>query len=134
MANFRMTRVTIDQFAILAEKTTDFSQWKVDISFRYGYSPSGKYLDMKSKYVFYSPEEKWIILDLTCRFTFDSDDEFVKDDAIVIPKEVLLNLGVHCIGTARGIVVCKTEGTALSAVILPPIDLNQIIKEDFKVR
>lgn len=129
-----MTRVTIDQFAILAEKTTDFSQWKVDIGFRYGYSPSGKYLDMKSKYMFYSPEEKWMLLELTCRFTFDSDDEFVKDDAIVIPKEALLHLGVHCVGTARGVIACKTEGTALNAVILPPIDLTEIIKEDFIVK
>ena len=36
-------------------------------------------------------------------------------------------------GTARGIIHAKSEGTVLSAIILPPINLIEAIKDDLPI-
>ena len=39
-------------------------------------------------------------------------------------------MGTIVVGAARGIIHAKTEGTILNSVILPPINLVEIIKDD----
>ena len=37
------------------------------------------------------------------------------------------------VGTVRGIIHAKTEGTVLNAIVLPPINLTEIIKDDILI-
>ena len=47
-----------------------------------------------------------------------------------VPVDFLRYMGTIVVGAARGIIHTKTEGTVLNSVILPPINLVEIIKED----
>ena len=50
-----------------------------------------------------------------------------------VPVDFLRYMGTIAVGTARGIVHAKTEGTVLNAIVLPPINLVEAIKEDLVV-
>ncbi len=39
-----------------------------------------------------------------------------------------------CVGTARGILHAKTEGTAFNDFILPAINVEELVEEDTHVR
>ena len=39
-------------------------------------------------------------------------------------------MGSISVGTLRGIIHTKTEGTVLNTIVLPPINLDEIINKD----
>jgi len=40
---------------------------------------------------------------------------------------------MHTVGTARGVLHSKTESTPFNGLIIPPINVEQIIQEDIVV-
>jgi hypothetical protein len=49
---------------------------------------------------------------------------------VKIPKDFLTHLAILSVGTARGVLFSKTEGTIFSTFILPTINLQEMINED----
>ena len=47
-----------------------------------------------------------------------------------IPVGFLRYMATISVGTARGIIHARTEGTALCELVLPPVNLTNIINED----
>ena len=54
-----------------------------------------------------------------------------KKKEYVIPKALATHFAVLTIGSARGILHAKTEGTLYNQFLLPTIDVKQMIQEDF---
>ncbi|MGK7394399.1 MAG: hypothetical protein ACNS62_07490 [Candidatus Cyclobacteriaceae bacterium M3_2C_046] len=73
-------------------------------------------------------------LELECGFEIKSESftSFVEHDKndIKIPCSLLKHLAVIAIGTARGVIHAKTEGTNFNKIFLPTINVNEQIKED----
>jgi hypothetical protein len=40
---------------------------------------------------------------------------------------------MHTVGTIRGILHCKTEGTPFNALILPPINVSEMVTGDLEL-
>ncbi len=57
-------------------------------------------------------------------------DSLISDDVITFRKNDLGFFANQTVGVARGIMFCKTEGTPFSQYILPPVNLESLIKED----
>ncbi len=55
---------------------------------------------------------------------------FEKEDGLQIPKSVMELLAVHTIGTSRGILFCKTEGTPFNSLMIPPINVAGMMKDE----
>lgn len=55
---------------------------------------------------------------------------FREEDRIVLPRDFAMVLVNISIGTCRGILCVKTEATPFSKFYLPPIVLDEIVKED----
>lgn len=51
-------------------------------------------------------------------------------NTLVIPKGFLRHLAMLTVGTSRGILHAKTEGTCFNKYVLPTINVTLIIKED----
>ena len=81
---------------------------------------------------FVSEEEKVMLLKLNCEFQIQEDDwnGQINDSRIVVPKSFIEYLVVQTVGTARGVLHCKTEGTALNHIILPPMNVSDMINGD----
>ena len=79
--------------------------------------------------------ENKIFIRLACSCHFQIQKEswtnFISDKpTITVPKSFLLHLATITTGTSRGILHSKTEGTAFCTLVLPTIDLTQLISTD----
>lgn len=74
-------------------------------------------------------------LAITCEFEIEENDykNIHKNEKTVIPKELLEYFAVHTIGTARGILFCKTESTPYNYIIIPPLNVSEMIKDDMVI-
>ncbi len=56
----------------------------------------------------------------------------ISDGVITIPKNLQEFLAVQTVGTSRGILFSKTEKTPFSQLILPPVNVAEMIKGAIK--
>ena len=134
MISFRMKMIKVEQFAILSNNlSNDNIGFNTSISF--GFNPSASEICVTTKYELMQEKEKLVILDLSCFFEIHKDnwESLRKDSIITFPKDFLAHLAMHSVGTARGVLYSKTEGTVFSQYILPPIDVASRITEDFSI-
>ena len=134
MMRFRMFRINIEQFAILAENV-QLEKLNIATELEIKYSLEGKSLAIVMTFNFISEEEKVMLLKLNCEFQIQEDDwnSQINDSRIIIPKSFIEFLVVQTVGTARGILHCKTEGTAFNHIILPPMNVSDMINEDMSI-
>lgn len=134
MTKFRMFGIHLDQFAILCNDRKDEIGMNVSLNFKYG--DEGKKVACVVAFDFTSESEKVMVLKITCDFEIQKDDwkKFSKDKEVVIPKDLLELFAVHTIGTARGVLFCKTENTQFNYVVIPPINVSEMGIKDLIVK
>lgn len=133
MIQFMMNHIIVDQFAILSEESllsTDKAQLNSQIGFKMDFN--NHLIATTMCFKFEKNDELFMILEVTCHFAIEPNDwkMLISENSIIFPKDFLAHLGMHTIGTARGILHCKTEGTTFNTCILPPINVVQMIPED----
>ncbi len=130
MARFKMSRIAVDQFAILKEDLPDKDVViNTDLSFRY--SIESEEVACKASFRFKHSEEVLLVLSCVCEFKIHPDDWslFIKDGNFAIPKSLMEILAVHTIGTSRGVLFCKTEGTKFNGLMIPPINVAEMMND-----
>lgn len=77
-----------------------------------------------------------MVLKMTCEFEIQVDDwkTLRNDKEVVIPKDLLEFFAVHTIGTARGVLFCKTENTQFNYIVIPPINVSEMGISDLTVK
>lgn len=126
-----MNRIRVDQFAILTDSIPP-EDLSLGFAISFGVAPSIHEVCTTVRFNISHAESPLLILELSCFFEIREEDwnKVKQDNKVIIPKGLLAHFGVHTIGTARGILHCKTEGTQLNAFILPPINVSERITED----
>lgn len=134
MTKFRMFGIHLDQFAILCEDRKDEIGMNVSLNFKYG--DEGKKVACVVAFDFTSESEKVMVLKMTCEFEIQEDDwkTLHTDKEVVIPKDLLEFFAVHTIGTARGVLFCKTENTQFNYIVIPPINVSEMGISDLIVK
>lgn len=64
----------------------------------------------------------------------ESIEEMTNESIITIPKGLLCQFASLAYGSFRGVIYMKTINTDLSNLILPPMYLDDVIKDDMKVK
>ena len=134
MIKFRMVKINIEQFAILAEAApSDGLSYTVGVRFRS--ATEAKRIGCDFAVDFAHNESPILKLNIFCEFEIAPDDwvKKIKDNSLVITRNELGYFSNQTVGVARGIMFCKTEGTPFSQFIVPPINLVNLIKEDFVI-
>ncbi len=129
-----MFGIHLDQFAILCEDCKDEVGMNVSLNFKYG--DEGKKVACVVAFDFTSESEKVMVLKMTCEFEIQVDDwkTLRSDKEVVIPKDLLEFFAVHTIGTARGVLFCKTENTQFNYIVIPPINVSEMGISDLTVK
>lgn len=133
MLRFRMDKIGVLQFAIL-QKDPIPQNYNLTTTLSFKFDRESRHLACITKFDFLENENRLLmILEVQCEFAIHPDDwkEFEKDtDHLDIPRDVLELFAVHTVGTSRGILFSKTEGTpyALPQYILPPINVREILE------
>lgn len=134
MTRFKMSRITVYQFAILADSLPEHVS--MNMSYRFKYAENGRKVAVEVIFTFLNESVKLMTLQLTCEYEIQEEDykAFIADKVVTIPKDLLEYFVVHTIGTARGVMHCKTEGTPFNGIIIPPISVSGSIKSDLVIQ
>jgi len=134
MVQFRMSRISVEQFAILVEEAPQ-AEIVVDSDVSFGVIPNKQVVAVKFNITFTHEDKKLLVMELHCYFNVRPEDwkKFEKENKVVIPKDLLAHFAMHTVGTARGVLYCKTEGTLYNQFIIPPMNVAERIPEDIVI-
>lgn len=132
MTRFKNSKITVNQFAILKDQlpSTDDINLSTNLSFKY--SLDSQQIACIAEFKFNSNNDLFLLLSCQCNFVIHPDDwqEFVKEGNVKIPHQLLVIFAEHTVGTSRGILFCKTEGTVFASLIIPHIDVSDLMQDD----
>lgn len=131
MIHFRMNRISVNQFAILAENIPD-SEINLSTELTFQYSEESKAIACIADFKFKANDTVFMVLKCQCEFKVKDEDwnQFHSEKGLTLPKQILEFFAVHTIGTSRGILFSRTEGTPFNQIILPPINVENLIERD----
>lgn len=136
MIQFNMNKIIVDQFAILSNNVPEQgSDIQLNSQLGFKVDHENKLIASTMRFDFVGNNETFLVLEVTCIFTIEPNcwEQLTDDKVLHLPKDFLAHMGMHTIGTSRGILHCKTENTPFNVFLLPPIDVIQMIPEDLYI-
>lgn len=131
MTQFRMDQIKVEQFAILENKLPqDNIGFSAELT--HAVSKEDNVIAVRLKVSFTSKEKLLLVCVVSCIFKVEPDSwqEWIQENKVVVPRGFMAHLAMHTFGTARGILFAKTEGTPYQQLILPPTNVDTMIKND----
>lgn len=130
MVRFRMFKINVEQFALLADNPS--SNLNINSKMGLDFSEENRNIRVNMSFHYVNGSTTLLVLKMNCEFNVHVDDwnSFQKEDKVVVSKSLLDYLVAQTVGTARGILHCKTEGTPFNCIVLPPMDVSHMIKGD----
>ena len=131
---FSLLKISTEQFAIIEDGYNENGALIVNTSLRYGADGKNKLIAVFSLFSFESDQKPYLIIEASCQFKI-TDEAWLKmleqeSNTLIVPKGFITHLAVLTIGTARGILHAKTEGTCFNKYVIPTINVTEIIKDD----
>lgn len=99
--------------------------------FNFGVSKDISDIFCLTKISYLQEEKLLLIVEVICFFSINEEGSKQIVEQSRIDVGFLRYLATIATGTVRGIIHTKTENTALSPIVLPPINLVEAIKDDF---
>lgn len=131
---FALRQVKTEQFAIIEDNYKETEKVELNTSLEFKVSHETKAVGAFVKFVFEQAKCPFLIVEVSCHFNIlDSSWEgfqFGENGAVIIPKNLLQHLGMITVGTARGVLHAKTEGTSLNKFIVPTVNVVEMVKDD----
>ncbi len=134
---FRLRKIQTLQFAILPKAFN--SDKVVDISQKLNFS-----IDTDTQQVAVAPhyeflqDNPFLLIEVQCIFSIPGNIwkkwMNVQEGVFTLPKNVATHMAVLSVGTTRGVLHAKTEGTLFNMYVLPTWNLAEIIKDDWVVQ
>ena len=132
--SFALNKVTTEQFAIIEEGFSDTGNIRIGTMLKFGCDEKKKLLACFGTFTFQSDQKTFIIIEAGCHFQIPDeswDKMYSKDpNRLIAPKGFLSHLAMLTVGTARGILHAKTEGTCFNKYVLPTINVSALIIDD----
>lgn len=118
------------QFALLAKDVADY--YNIETKTEIKNSPDGSVIAIDMLFTLSSTNEKAMVLQVQCDFGIHPEDlkSMTGNGQVTIKKDILDYFIAQTVGTVRGIMHSKTEGTSFNGIIIPPMDVTTIISSD----
>lgn len=133
VVEFLIAKVTTEQFATIEKAFAEQEEINLNTNLRFAIDRDQRMVVVFTLFKFEQKEIPFLIVEVSCQFIIAPESwiTFVKDDnTIIIPKGFLTHLGMITVGTARGVLHTKTEGTKFNDFVLPTINVMDVVKED----
>ena len=132
--DFSLLGIKTEQFALEEENYSSKGKTGLSTSLQFKFEPSDKQIGVFSTFKFLQSKKIFIKIEVSCHFKLGdgSWNAFVQleESKLVIPKDFLTHLAMITVGTTRGVLFSKTEGTIFSKHIIPTVNVVDQIKED----
>lgn len=130
---YKIARLETKQFAIFPEQFKNAEVVGVKSSYEFSFSTDMTSIRCRSFFHYLQGDHVLMILEMGAIFDIAPDGVSEIRTNGSVPVDFLRYMGTIVVGAARGIIHAKTEGTVLNSVVLPPINLVEIIKDDLVI-
>ena len=135
---FALSKVSTEQFAIIEEGFNEKGKIGLNTSLRFAADKRQRYVAVFASFTFYSDLKPFLIIEAGCHFSIKEAawKEMIdtESETLTVPRGFLCHLAMLTVGTTRGILHAKTEGTCFNKYIIPTVDVTEIIREDGSFR
>ena len=130
---YRIQQINTLQFAIFPDKFINGEEMSTQAEFHFGYTPQLESIRCIAAIEYVQGDTLLLSCKVQCVFEISPEgiEELKKN--MEIPAGFLQYMATIAVGTTRGIIHSKTEGTLLNAFVLPPLDLTQTIDHNLKI-
>jgi hypothetical protein len=130
---FRISQIKTQQFAMFPDLLVNGEKVLVTSEFNFGVNKALSSVRCISKYNYTQNEKLLLTTEIACFFDISAEGSKELAEQGKLTVEFLRYIATIATGTARGIIHAKTEGTVINSVVLPPVNLVEAIKTDFKL-
>jgi hypothetical protein len=131
---FAFLGIKTEQFAVFEENFNPKKDINLNTGLQFKIDHSTKQIGVFLEFGFEQQKKKFIKIQVSCHFKIEDEAwaGFVqeKESKLIIPKGFLEHISVITVGTTRGLLYAKTEGTQFSKYFVPLINVAEMIKED----
>ncbi|MCH2084689.1 MAG: hypothetical protein MK226_20050 [Saprospiraceae bacterium] len=132
---FILQKITTEQFAILEESFQADENTELGTELKFSINALEKRISVFPRFVFrHSKQSPFLIIAVGGHFKISESSwkQFIQSEShqIIVPRNFMAHLCVITVGTTRGILHAKTEGTAFNQFLLPSINIFDIIQKD----
>ena len=129
---FALKALKTEQFATFEENFAEGGKTELTTGLEFKLSKSQKQIGVYATFTFEQDGKAFIKIKVSCHFTIApaSWNASVAGDKIVFPGGFVRHLATITIGTARGVLHAKTEGTPFNTFILPTINVQDLGNKD----
>ena len=129
---FNLGLIRTEQFAMFEDQFSAKKAVDLESKFHFKLNREAKRIGVFTTFQFEQSKKPFIKLVTSCHFNIEEGawNEFTNEIEIRFPASFVRHLGMLTVGTARGILHCKTEGTPFNEFILPTINVAEMVKKD----
>ena len=129
---FSIKGIKTEQFALFEENHLDKGKINFETNLSYGLNAEERDFIVSIKFTFEMKKKPFITIQVNCNFEIglESFNDLIVEDEIIIPNWFIAHMAMITVGTSRGILHSKTEGTIFNKYIIPTLNVAQMIPED----
>lgn len=129
---FNIKNIHTEQFALFEDNRFDSAKINLETNLSYGLNVVERDFIISIKFTFEMKKKPFMSIQVNCNFEIglESFNNLIVDDKIIVPNWFIAHMAMITVGTSRGILHSKTEGTIFNKYILPTINVAQMIPED----
>ncbi len=132
---FRLVEIGTEQFAMFNENFVQDESVQLKASIYYGVNQENNMIACFCNFQFHIKDMPIMKLDTVCKFAIPKENwnNFIdKNNNIEFEIGFLRHLAMISVGTARGILHCKTENTKFNKFFLPTVNVEEIVNKPSK--
>jgi hypothetical protein len=129
---FALQKFQTEQFAIIEQNFSAAEKVQFSFSFDFQIIHSQRIIIVSLEFSFMQHNNPFLVGKVAGYFKVGSEEwlNFCTEKQITVPKSFIAHLAMITVGTTRGILHTKTEGTAFNRFLFPLINVSNSIKGD----
>lgn len=130
--NFSLLKIKTEQFAIFEDKFDKSEVVNLNTNLSFGLNSEDRVFLVTPKYTFENNSKPFMAIQISCFFKIDDAtwENFKNNKQIIFPKDFVAHMAMITVGTSRGVLHTKTEGTVFNHYILPFLNVAEMVGED----
>lgn len=132
MTRFKMIGIEVPEFAIITEKDS-IENGSIENSVQFSYNIEENIVAVHFTVIFKEENDVFLKIKIECTFIVEPSDWKVITTKKVLPKGFLRHITFQSVGALRGILFSKLEKTCYTNLILPPINVEDMIENDLSI-
>jgi hypothetical protein len=131
---FKLVNIKTIEFAVIENESINEDTLESFVEIGFGFSDKTGRIQCGIKFKLSTDDKPFIIIHINCTFEIEPtaweamyDD---KKEAYILPIWLAKHLAVLVMGTTRGALHAKTEGTIFNKYFIPPMNIDEQIEED----